>query len=152
MSTVTIVGAGFVVALVVCVVAFLRCFAFGSISGRHALGVPRETQVWPVEVVKLGDVICVPIELEIVDKYGLGLSVDDDYPSDFIGARPYLEEYWRTSGRHLVDQTVEFAAFRWIDEDLEYKSVSGELESFPRFREGEGDDDRSHAASALAAA
>ncbi|MER6663258.1 hypothetical protein ABT256_01815 [Amycolatopsis japonica] len=148
----TIVGVVLTFALVVCALTFLKCVAFASSSGRHALGVPREGQVCSADVLELGDVICAPIEPEIVDQYGVGLSVGDDYPSDFIGARPYLEEYWRTSGRHLVDQTVEFAAFRWIDEDLEYESVTGELESLAQLGEREGDDNRSHLAPAMAAA
>lgn len=82
----------------------------------------------PIENPELGKVILVPVESEIIDDDGVGLSVDDDYPSDFIGARPYLEEYWRKSGRHLVDQTIEFAAFAWAEEDDEYESVSGQLE------------------------
>ncbi|WP_153036591.1 hypothetical protein [Amycolatopsis sp. YIM 10] len=124
----TIVGVVLTFVLVVCVLTFLKCVAFASSSGRHALGVPRESQTCPVEVLELGDVIRVPVESEIVDQYGVGLSVDDDYPSDFIGARPYLEEYWRKSGRHPAEQTVEFAAFAWVDEDDEYERVSGQLE------------------------
>ncbi len=128
MSSVTIVGVVVTFALVVCVLAFLRCFAFASSSGRHALGFPREDQVCPVEECELGDVICVSVEPNIVDEYGIGLSVDDDFPSDFIGARPYLDEYWKESGCHPAEQTVEFAAVTWVDEDGEYQSVSGQLE------------------------
>jgi hypothetical protein len=90
MSAVTIVGVVITFALVVCVLAFLGCFAFASSSGRHALGVPREGHVRPIEDLELGDVISGPIEPEIVDQYGVGLGFDDEYPSDSIGARPYF--------------------------------------------------------------
>ncbi|MBB4686971.1 hypothetical protein [Amycolatopsis jiangsuensis] len=45
-----------------------------------------------------------------------------------MGARPYLEAYWRTSGRDLVDQTIELAAFRWVEDELEYASATGQLQ------------------------
>ncbi|MET8846598.1 hypothetical protein [Amycolatopsis sp. NPDC004625] len=128
MSTVTIVGAVFVLALVVCAVFFLRCFAFASSSGRHALGVMPDDRACPVEIVETGAVILAPIDPKFVNDYGVGLSVDDDYPQDAIGARPYLDEYWRTSGRHMIDQTIEFAVIERLTEDDEYESVSGQLE------------------------
>lgn len=45
MSIIAIVGIGVVVVLLICTVTFLRCFAFASISGRHALGVTREDEM-----------------------------------------------------------------------------------------------------------
>lgn len=130
MSFVVVVGGVISLTLVLLVVFFLRCYAFSSSTGRHALDVnvdggPRCVDVGCDEV---GEVVSVPVDDDIIDQYGAGLGVDDDFPADLIGARPYLEEYWRKSWRHLVDPTVEFAASLCVEKDEEYKSVSGQLE------------------------
>ncbi|MFB9687283.1 hypothetical protein [Amycolatopsis plumensis] len=112
------------------VVLFLRCYAFSSSTGRHALGVDVDSGPRCVGVGcdEAGEVASVSVGGDIIDQCGNGLAVDDDFPTDLIGARPYLEEYWRTSGCHLVDQTVEFAAPLSDEKDDEYRSVSGQLE------------------------
>jgi hypothetical protein len=90
--------------------------------------VDRADHVRIAETNELGQVAHVPIYPEIVNQYGSGLDIHDDFPSDVIGPWPYLEGYWRTSGRDLVDQTIEFAACGWVHEDIEYENVSGQLE------------------------
>ncbi len=130
MSVVGVVGGVISLALVLLVVFFLRCYVFSSTTGRHALSVDVDSGNRYVDVGRdeVGEVVSVSVGDEIIGQYGTGLGVDDDFPTDPIGARPYLEEYWRTSGRHLVEQAVEITASLCVEKDDEYESVSGQLE------------------------
>jgi hypothetical protein len=130
MSFVVLVGGVISLTLMLLVAFFLRCYAFSSSTGRHALGVDVDSGPRCVDVGydEVGEVVSAPVGEDIIDQYDTGLGVDDDFPTDLIGARPYLAEYWRISGRHLVEQTVEITASLCAEKDDEYKSVSGQLE------------------------
>ncbi|WP_162834196.1 hypothetical protein [Amycolatopsis circi] len=124
----TIVGSIITLALAALVGFFLRCYVFSSSTGRHALDVAECDRYIDVEFAEVEEIVYAPVGGEVIDQCGIGLGEDDDFPVNSVGARPYLEEYWRTSGRHLIDQTAEFAAFAWAEEGDEYQSVSGKLE------------------------
>lgn len=118
MSAVTVIGIAFTAILAVCSFVFLKCVAFASNSGRHALRARVD-----VSYVGPGDAVCVQRVSGVVDHYG----VYDDFPSPHIGARPYLEYFWRVHGRGLVDDSVEFSMF-YLGDEHEYAGVSGQLE------------------------
>ncbi|MFB9929215.1 hypothetical protein ACFORO_22905 [Amycolatopsis halotolerans] len=124
----TIVGSVVTLALAVLVGVFLRCYVFSSSTGRHALDVADSDRYIVVEYADVEEIVYAPVGGEIVDQCGIGLGEDDDFHVNSVGARPYLKYYWRTSGRHLIDQTAEFAVFAWAEQDGEYQSVSGKLE------------------------
>ncbi|MEV5721181.1 hypothetical protein AB0L41_45570 [Amycolatopsis mediterranei] len=130
MSVVSVVGGVVSLVLVLLVAFFLRCYVFSPSTGRHALDVDVNSRGRWVDVGcdEVGEVVFASVGDETIGQYGIGLGVDDDFPADQIGARPYLEEYWRTSGRHLVDQGAEITESRCVEKGDEYQSVSGQLE------------------------
>jgi hypothetical protein len=123
MSVVTVVGSVISIVIFACTFVFLKCVAFASNAGRHALDVTRMNQVEAVSCPEL-DVIVLSNWSTMHEQGGSGFRVRDDFLSEFVGARPYLEYFWR---KNVSDETTEFALFQWKD-GREYESVSGQLE------------------------